>query len=407
MNAINHPGRWLSIVGIGEDGLMGVSPAARAVIEAAEFLVGGKRHLDLVPESHAGRLAWPSPLTEAIPVIENWRGRRVVVLASGDPFLWGIGATLARTIPAEEIATLPAPSAFSLAAARLGWAQQDCTLISLHGRPFEAIVPHIQPGNHILALTTDETTPALVAARLAAMGFGPSRLTVLEAIGGWRERIRSVTAESFDLDSIDPLNLLAVEVLAGPDARPIPLVNGLDDSFFESDGQLTRREIRAVTLSALRPLKGQLLWDVGLGAGSIAIEWLLTDPANRAIGIEESPERAARAGRNAAALGVPRLEIVQGAAPAALAGLEPPDAVFLGGGAGDSGVFMAAFAALKPGGRLVANAVSLETGRLFTDWFTRHGGELTRLSVERVVAVGTMHGWQPAMPVMQWVVTKP
>ena len=407
MSAINHPGRWLSIVGIGEDGLAGLSPAARAVIEAAELLVGGRRHLALVPEGAAERLAWPSPLSEAMPLTAARRGQRVVVLASGDPFLWGVGATLARYFPADELAGFPAPSAFALAAARLGWAQQDCALLSLHGRPFEAIMPHVQPQSRILALTWDESTAAKVAARLTEAGFGPSRLTVLEALGGPREKIRSAGAEGFDLADIDPLNVLAVEVVAGPDARPIPLARGLDDDFFESDGQLTKREIRAVTLSALRPLRGQLLWDIGLGAGSIAIEWLLCHPANRAIGIEEQPERAARAARNASALGVPPLQIVQGAAPAALAGLPTPDAVFIGGGAGDAGVFEAAFAALRSGGRLVANAVSLESERLIAGWFGHYGGELTRLSVERIVPVGGMHGWRPALPVTQWSVIKP
>ena len=407
MSAVNHPGRWLSIVGIGEDGLTGLSPAARAVVDTAEFLVGGARHLAFVPQGDAERLVWPSPLADGIPPITARRGRRVVVLASGDPFLWGIGVTLARHIPAEEIASIPAPSAFALAAARLGWAQQDCALISLHGRPHEAILPQVQPGNRILALTWDGTTAAKVAGLLVDAGFGPSQLTVLEALGGARERIRSDSAEGFSLTAVDPLNVLAVEVIAGPQARPIPLSRGLDDSFFESDGQLTKREIRAVTLSSLRPLKGQLLWDIGLGSGSIAIEWLLCHPANRAIGIEENSERAARAARNAAALGVPQLQVVQGAAPASLAGLPAPDAVFLGGGAGDAGVFEAAFAALNPGGRLVANAVSLESERLFAGWFERYGGELTRLSIERIVPVGAMHGWRPAMPVTQWVVTKP
>ncbi|MDQ0472456.1 precorrin-6y C5,15-methyltransferase (decarboxylating) subunit CbiE [Labrys wisconsinensis] len=407
MTALNHPGRWLSIVGIGEDGFAGLSPAARAVVEAAELLVGGARHLAMVAGGAAERLTWPSPLTDAVPLLQARRGRRVVVLASGDPFLWGVGATLARHVPADEIACLPAPSAFALAAGRLGWAEQDCALVSLHGRPFEAIVPHVQPGARILALTWDGSTAAKVAEHLVAMGFGPSRLTVLEALGGPREAIRGARADAFDLGGIDPLNLLAIEAVAGPDARPVPLASGLPDAMFEHDGQLTKREIRAVTLSSLAPLKGELLWDVGLGAGSIAIEWLLRDAANRAVGIEERPDRAARAARNAAALGVPRLALVQGRAPAAFAGLEPPDAVFLGGGAGDAGVFEAAWAALKPGGRLVANAVSLETEALLAQWYARHGGELIRLSVERIAAIGGMHGWKPAMPVTQWSAVKP
>jgi precorrin-6Y C5,15-methyltransferase (decarboxylating) len=407
VSAINHFTRWLSIVGIGEDGLAGLSPIAASIVANAELLVGGARHLAMVPDGAAERLAWPSPLTDAIAPITAARGKRVVVLASGDPFLWGVGATLARFIPAEEIACYPAPSSFSLAAARLGWAQQDCALISLHGRPFETLIPHIQPGARILALTWDGSTPARAAERLAAMGFGPSRLTVLERMGGAGETIRSAAAERFDLGVVDPLNLLAIEVVPGPQARPLPLAPGLPDDFFDHDGQLTKREIRAVTLSALQPLRGQLLWDIGLGAGSIAIEWLLRHPANRAIGIEENADRAAQALANAAALGTPQLRVVQGVAPAALQGLEAPDAVFIGGGGGDEAVFEAAWAALKPGGRLVANAVTLESEQALARRFALHGGSLIRLSVERLVPVGGMHGWRPAMPVTQWSVVKP
>jgi precorrin-6Y C5,15-methyltransferase (decarboxylating) len=407
MAEMNHPGRWLSIVGIGEDGLSGLTPAARALVEGAELLVGGKRHLAMIADQRARRLAWPSPLTDALPLIAAERGRRVVVLASGDPFHWGVGSTLARRIPVDEMLTLPAPSCLSLAASRLGWALQDCATVSLHAHPTDDIVPHVQPGARILALTSDATTPAAVADRLTAMGFGPSRLTVLEALGGPRERLRMAVADSFDLSAIDPLNVLAVEPVAGPDAKPVPLAAGLPDALFETDGQLTRREIRAVTLSALRPLKGQLLWDVGLGSGSVAIEWLLRDPASRAIGFEENADRAARAARNAACLGVPRLMIVPGRAPQTFATRQPPDAVFLGGGAGDEGVFEGAWQALKPGGRFVANAVTLETEALLAAWFARHGGELMRLSVERIAPVGSLHGWRPAMPVTQWSVTKP
>ena len=402
---MNHPGRWLSIVGIGEDGLGGLSPSARAIVHGAELLVGGARHLQLVPDVRAERLTWPTPLTDAIPALLESRGRRVVVLASGDPFHFGVGATLARHIDPEEILSVPAPSSFSLAASRLGWPLQDVATISLHGRPHEAIAAHLQAGNRILALTDDETTAQKVAAQLDALGFGPSRMTVLEALGGPRERIRSTSAEAFDLDGIHPLNVLAVEVLAGEEPRPIPLASGLPDALFEHDGQLTKREVRALTLSSLRPQRGELLWDIGLGAGSVAIEWLLRHPSTRAIGFEEDPARAARASGNAALLGVPRL-LVAGRAPEAFAGMEAPDAIFLGGGAGDPGVFQSAWDALRPGGRLVANAVSIETEGLLAGWFARYGGELLRISVERAEKLGGMHGWRPAMPVTQWSVTK-
>jgi precorrin-6B C5,15-methyltransferase / cobalt-precorrin-6B C5,C15-methyltransferase len=407
MTDMNHPGRWLSILGIGEDGLDGLSSSARAILDRAELVVGGERHLALVGDVGAQRMAWPSPLSDAIELIEARRGARVVVLASGDPFHWGVGVTLARHIPPEEMLALPAPSSFSLAASRLGWALQEVATLSLHARPLETIIPHLQPRARILALTWDETTPAKVAQRLVTLGFGPSRLTVLEALGGPRERLRQASAAGFALDASDPLNVLAIEVVAAPDARPIPLAVGLPDDLFEHDGQLTKREIRAITLSALAPLKGELLWDVGLGAGSVAIEWLLRDPANRAVGFEERPDRVERAVRNAAALGVPRLRAVAGRAPEAFAGAAAPDAVFLGGGAGDPGVFEGAWTALRPGGRLVANAVSLQTEALLAGWFARHGGDLVRISVERIEPLGTMHGWRPAMTVMQWRVVKP
>lgn len=404
---LNHPGRWLSIVGIGEDGLDGLSPAARRAIDGARLLVGGARHLALVPAGGCERLAWPSPLTDAIPAILARRGEAVVVLASGDPLHFGVGTTLARHVPAEEMLVLPAPSAFSLAAARLGWAQQDATLVSLHGRALQAIVPHVQPGRRVLALTWDGTTPARVAALLTERGFGPSRLIVLEAMGGPRERRLEATAETFDLDGIDPLNLLAIEMIAAPGARPVPFTAGLDDAFFENDGQLTKREIRAVTLAALAPCHGETLWDIGLGAGSVAIEWLLRDPSLAAIGIEERADRAERARRNALALGVPRLEIVTGAAPEALAGMPTPDAVFIGGGAGDPGVLAAARERLRPGGRLVVNGVSLETEAILLEAFRTFGGDLVRIGVDRVATVGAMHGWRPAMPVLQWRWHKP
>jgi precorrin-6Y C5,15-methyltransferase (decarboxylating) len=407
MTALNHPGRWLSIIGIGEDGLDGLSPAARRLVEGAEVLIGGERHLTFMPPGPAQRVRWPSPLTNAIPDLLGRRGQRVVVLASGDPFHFGVGVTLARSIPSDEMLTIPAPSAFSLAAARLGWALQDVATLSLHGRALEGVIPHIQPGRRIIALTSDGTTAENVARLLCERGFGPARMIVLEAMGGARENMRETVAERFDLSAIDPLNVLAVDCVAGPMARPVPLAAGLDDAFFENDGQLTKREVRAITLSALAPQAGERLWDIGLGAGSIAIEWLLRHPSLHAFGIEENADRAARAARNAAALGVPHLAIKEGSAPQALIGLPTPDAIFIGGGIGDPGVFEAARAALRPGGRLVANGVSLETEAILLDAFAKFGGDLVRIGIERVAAVGAMHGWRPAMPVTQWRWIKP
>jgi precorrin-6Y C5,15-methyltransferase (decarboxylating) len=330
-----------------------------------------------------------------------------VVLASGDPFHFGVGKQLAAFVPAEEFVCLPQPSAFSLASARMGWSLQDVALVTLHGRALQGIVRYLQPGARILALSWDSETSAKLAELLTTHRMGQSRITVLEAMGGPRERVRHSTASNFDIKEIVSLNTIAVEVIAEPEAAIIALAPGLDDALFEHDGQLTKREIRAVTLSSLAPRHGELLWDVGLGAGSIAIEWLLRHPSLGAIGIEAHSDRADRAARNAAALGAPELKIVQGRAPEALEGLARPDAVFVGGGMMDDGVFEAVWAALKPRGRLVANAVSLETEARLADYFHRFGGDLVRLQVARADRVGTMFGWRPAMPVTQWRVKKP
>jgi precorrin-6Y C5,15-methyltransferase (decarboxylating) len=406
--AICTGARWLSIVGIGENGIEGLSSVARQLIGSAELVVGGARHLELADSLIRGRrMAWPSPMSDGFAEIKRLRGRAVAVLASGDPFHYGVGKQIAEFVPAEEFICLPQPSAFSLAAARMGWPLQDVALVTLHGRPLQSIIRQLKPGARILALSWDGATPARVAELLTAHRMGQSRITVLEAMGGPRERIRHAAASGFDITDIDPLNTIAIEVIAEPEASIIPLVPGLDDEFFEHDGQLTKREIRAVTLSSLAPLPGQLLWDIGLGAGSVAIEWLLQHASLRAVGIEADSDRAARAARNAAALGVPELQIVQGQAPQALAGLARPDAVFIGGGMMDDGVFDAAWSALKSGGRLVANAVSLQTEARLADYFGTFGGDLIRLQIARASKIGGVSGWRPAMPVTQWRVRKP
>ncbi len=370
-------------------------------------MVGGARHLALAGPLHAETLAWPSPLTEAFPAILAHRGRRVCVLASGDPFHYGVGVQLAEIVPAAEMQVFPQPSAFSLACARLGWAQADCALVSLHGRALERIVPHLQPGARVLALSWDSTTPAKLAALLAERGMAGSRLTVLEALGGPRERVRSVTAGSFDLDGVDPLNLIGLEVATGFEARVLPLSAGLAEDWFSHDGQITKADIRAITLSGLAPRAGELLWDVGAGSGSVSLEWCLAHRRNRAIAFEEKPERAGRIAANRLALGALPVEIVEGAAPASLSGQPAPDAVFIGGGIGDAGVFEAAWAALKPGGRLVANVVTLEGEARLAALFQSHGGSLRRLGVAHLDRVGPLHGWRSAMPVTHWRVVKP
>jgi precorrin-6Y C5,15-methyltransferase (decarboxylating) len=397
---------WLSIIGIGEDGLAGLGEAARAALSEAECVFGGARHLALAaPAIRGATQAWPSPFSIA-PVLAL-RGRRVAVLASGDPMWHGVGATLLREVPPSEARIFPAASAASLAAARLGWPLAEVTTLSLHGREVALLRRHLHQGARLILLTSDAAQPAAIAALLTRTGFGATRITVLEAMGGPEERRRDTTAEQFALNDIHPLNVMALEVAAGPRAQPLPRAPGLDDALFENDGQLTKREVRAVTLSALRPYPGALLWDVGAGAGSIGIEWMLAHPACRAIGIEARADRAARITANARALGVPGLRVVVGEAPGAFEGLPAPDALFLGGGANDPGVFEAALAALKPGGIFVANAVTLETEALLLARHAALGGEMLRISISRAVAVANMTGWRPAMPITQWVWRKP
>jgi precorrin-6Y C5,15-methyltransferase (decarboxylating) len=440
------PRRWLSIVGIGEDGVDGLGPVARNLVAGADIVFGGRRHLALAGALIRGEArAWPSPFEEGIAAVLAARGRGVCVLASGDPFHHGVGAVLARHVDPSEWVVVPAPSAFSLAAARLGWALADCALVSLHGRALDLVRPHLQPGARVLALTSDSEGPSALARVLAGSGFGRSRLIVLEALGGPRERIRTATADAFGLNAIDALNTVAIEVAAIPGARVIARAPGLPDELFEHDGQITKREIRAVTLSALAPCRGETLWDVGAGAGSVAIEWMLADVSLRAVAIEANAERAARIARNAAALGVPGLEVVHGTAPEALSrapspacgggqgggshtlaasgrplSVSPPqagertqgpmphapDAIFIGGGCTDA-VLDAAIAALRAGGRLVVNAVTLETEALLIARHAARGGTLTRIAIERAEPIGGLTTWRPALPVIQWRWVKP
>jgi precorrin-6Y C5,15-methyltransferase (decarboxylating) len=400
--------RWLSIVGIGEDGIDGLNGVARGLVASADIVFGGARHLALAAPLIRGEARpWPSPVSRGVEQVLAARGRNVCVLASGDPFFYGVGSVLANHVAPDETLVVPAPSSFSLAAARLGWAVPDIALVSLHGRALERIRPHLHPGARVLALTSDSEGPEALARLLTETGFGGSRLTVLEALGGAKERIRATTAAGFDLAGIAELNVVGVEVKAAPGARSIASTAGLADDLFEHDGQITKREIRAVTLSSLAPLRGQLLWDIGAGSGSVAVEWMLAHPSLRAAAIEARADRAARIRRNAAAFGVPELEVVEGRAPEALTQLAAPDAVFIGGGASEPGVLDTAIAALKPGGRFVANAVALETEAELMARQASLGGTLARIAISRADSVGGKTGWRPAMPVMQWVWVKP
>ncbi len=397
---------WLAIVGLGEDGVAALAPAARALIASAETIVGGARHLALIPAGRAERLQWKSPLAATIPEIALRRGRRVVVVASGDPLCYGVAAMLLREFAPDEMIVCPAPSAFQLAAARLKWPLESCTTISLHGRPLEALRLHLAPGARILALSTDGATPSRAAALLRDAGWGPSSLIVLEHMGGPRER-RVEAAASDWRDEVADLNLLALECRPGPGARARSRLAGLPDDAFAHDGQITKREVRAATLAALAPLPGERLWDVGAGSGSIAIEWLRSGSAMRAVAVERDPARAALAAQNAATLGVPELEIVIGAAPDSLQKLPSPDAVFWGGGLGDPAIFDACWRALKPSGRLVANAVTLAGEAALIALAEAHGGDLVRIAVARAETLGRHRAFRPLLPVTQLALRKP
>jgi precorrin-6Y C5,15-methyltransferase (decarboxylating) len=396
---------FLSIIGIGEDGIDGLTPPARACIAAASLVIGGARHIALAQTLIQGDAEiWPTKLRDAVPRILAHRPRRVAVLASGDPFYNGVGTLLAESFARHEWHCIPNVSSVSLACSRLGWPGQHTPVVSLVGHGIERLARAMFSGTRLLVLSADETTPAKVAAYLNARGYGASRVTLLEALGGPHERIRSARAADFNLADPHRLNLLGLE-LQGPDDAA--LVSGRADSRFVHDGQITKHDIRAVTLAALAPKPGALLWDIGTGSGAIAIEWLLAHPRNQAIGIDRNAERLARAGENARSLGVPELRLIEAEAPAILAELPKPDAIFLGGGAHLPGVIEAASAALRPGGRLVANAIALETESALSAAFFRQGGTLSRISVERIDQVGRMSAFRPAMAVTQYVWTKP
>lgn len=386
----------ITVIGIGEDGLDGLSPAARAVIDGAEVLVGGVRHLAMVPANGAERLEWASPFAASRPLLEARLDRRVAVLASGEPLWFGAAATLTGWFGGESLAVIPHPGAFSLAAARLGWAMQDCLFLTIHGRPIESLLLHPAPGRRLLILAEDRASPAKVAALLAANGYGPSRVIVLENLGGPNERITDAAGCASDL------NVVAVECVAERSARLLSPVPGLPDDAFEHDGQLTKRDIRAATLAALAPVPGQVLWDVGAGSGSIAIEWMRA--GGRAVAIESKPDRLERIARNAARLGVPGIEIIAGRAPDALPlDRDPPDAIFVGGGVSEAGLLDICWSVLGRGGRLAANAVTMEGEEALVALYGLHGGEMTRLSVSHLDRVGGFHAWHPSMPVTRYV----
>ncbi|MFF2193429.1 precorrin-6y C5,15-methyltransferase (decarboxylating) subunit CbiE [Streptomyces sp. NPDC058157] len=402
----------VAVVGLGADGWAGLTDTARGALTGAEVLIGGPRQLDLLPAGACAglRVAWPSPLRPAVPkLMAEHAGRRIAVLASGDPMFYGIGRALCEELGPDALRVHPHPSSVSYACARLGWPVEDTEVVTVVGRPVARVAAALHEGRRLLVLSAGAASPGEIAALLRERGFGPSRMRVLEQLGSEREDAYGGTADAWDREPGDPLNVVAVECRRDP-AAPVPRLGatpGLPDAAYEHDGQLTKRHVRAATLCALAPAPGELLWDIGGGSGSIGIEWMRTHPSCRAVAVERVPERAGRITRNATALGVPGLRVVVGAAPAALEGLPVPDAVFIGGGLTAPGLLDAAWAALAPGGRLVVNTVTLESEAVLAGQHRRLGGELVKLAVSHAVPVGGFTGWRQAMPVTQWSVTKP
>ncbi|MEO4041646.1 precorrin-6y C5,15-methyltransferase (decarboxylating) subunit CbiE [Hoeflea sp. CAU 1731] len=408
---------WLTIVGIGDDGIATLTPQAIELVKQTETLVAPERvleNLDLAALglTEAEIVPWTMGVGPTLKFLEERRGRPVTILATGDPMHFGIGATMRRKLAPEEMQVIPSPSGFSLAAARLGWSLSDAACISLHGRAVVGVHPHILPENRIVSLTSVARTIHEVADILVARGYGRSVMTVLEHMGGNRERTVKITAEEVgpyhpDNPKFADFNVLGVECVAGEDAALYSAVPGLPDEAFFHDGQLTKSEVRAATLAALKPCPLALLWDVGAGCGSIAIEWMRAARGAKAFAVEAKRERVRMIADNAAALGTPRIKVFTGEAPAALQDLDRPDAVFIGGGVTDEGVFETCWEALKPGGRLVANVVTIEGETRLAHLHGDHGGTMRRIAVSRLEKVGGFSGWKPLMPVTQWAVDKP
>jgi len=403
------PASAVSVVGIGADGWAGLPETARAVLLDAEVVIGGERQLGLLPPECAGRrVPWPSPLRPAVRgLLAAHAGSRTAVLASGDPMFYGIGRALTEELGTGALRVLPHPSSVAYACARLGWPVEDTETVTLVGRPTARLAGALHDGRRLLVLSADATTPAAVAGLLRSHGFGPSRMRVLEQLGGTAEDCLDGIADTWEHPPGDPLNVIAVDCRSTPETLRLGAVPGLPDEAYEHDGQLTKRHVRAATLGVLAPAPGELLWDIGGGSGSIAAEWMRTHRSCHAVTVERDPVRALRIARNADRLGVPGLRVVTGRAPDALSGLPVPDAVFIGGGLTAPGLLDVCWDALPPGGRLVANTVTLESEAVLAQWYRRLGGDLVRLAVAHAVPVGGFTGWRQAMPVTQWSVQKP
>lgn len=394
---------WLTLVGIGEDGVL--APGGRDALKCADIVYGGERHLALAGDLSADKRTWPSPFTEVFNDLADLKSRKVAVLATGDPMWFGMGSSLVQRFDPQDMTVLPSPSAFQLAASRMGWPLQGCECLSVHGRPVDLLRCALYPGARLLVLTSGSRTPQQVADLLADEGYGRTRMTVLEHLGGEKERRKSGSAEDWSGD-VAEFHTLALDVAADPGTRFRARVPGLSDDAFRHDGKMTKQDIRAVTLAELKPHPGALLWDIGAGCGSIAIEWLRAADRTRAIGLEPHMERRGMAADNALSLGVPHLELIDATAPEGLNGLASPDAVFIGGGLTAPGIIETSLDALHAGGRLVANAVTLESEAVLLSAFEKHGGSLKKLSIHHASPVGGLTGWRPLMPVTQWSLVK-
>lgn len=411
--------KWLCVIGIGEDGWDDLSADARDLLYESEIVLGGERHLKMLPKEWEGeRIVWSSPIREAVSKIVSWRPedsasvQKVAIMASGDPLCYGIATKLLRHLPIEEIWIKPALTTFSLMCSRIGWSLPDVETLTIHGLPLEMLHPFVQPGAKLLVLSKGEESPEKAAKLLCARGFGKSIITVLEHLGGRKERQFSGPADSWNHPEGAALNAMAIECIPESNATILSRIPGLPDEAFFHDGQLTKREIRAVSLSRLMPVVDQVLWDVGAGCGSVAIEWMRTSPRCRAVAIEKSKSRLKLIEQNSQELGVPMLQIISGSAPEVLADLPAPDAVFIGGGLSSGNLLQTCWNALKPGGRLVANAVTLEGEQKLLQWQNENAGksgasgDLTRLSISRAEKIGKFQGWKEMRSVIQLAVIK-
>jgi len=397
---------WLDIIGIGEDGIRGLSSSALQRLEAAEVIIGGDRHHGLSADVKAERLSWPSPFNAMIDVIKSYRGKKLVILVTGDPLWYSVGARIAGSIPSKEIRFHPQISAFQWASARMGWSIADVDTLTIHGRANSQIIPYLAPNVRLLVLTQNKESPGEVAKLLVERGFGESRMTALAALGGEREQRFEGTAKGWEQDVPD-FHTLAIECVAGPKAKWYPRTGGLPDDAFISDGQITKQDVRAATIAKLAPYADALLWDIGAGCGSVSIEWMRGARGAMAIAVEARQKRLPMIEQNAVQLGAEKIEIIGGKAPLALEGLRQPDTVFIGGGLMNEGVFDVAWKALRGGGRLVANAVTLESEARLIKLHKEYGGDLVRLAVQKAEAIGGFRGWKSAMVVTQWCVVKP